>query len=111
VDPATLPAGSDARKAAEAEWNRYREIYTEWSDGLVATPFNPNSVRYANLNSFGVGSALVPSPGLLTAPSDKPLYVTIAENDHAALDGAPVSLHIIEIIPDRYRGAIKVIEG
>jgi len=64
-----------------------------------------------HLDSFGVGSALVPSPGLLTQAPNGSLYITIAENNREELDGAPVSLHIVEIIPDRYRGAIKVIEG
>jgi hypothetical protein len=63
------------------------------------------------LDSFGVGSALVPNPSLLTQAPNGSLYVTIAENNRSELTGAPVSLHIIEIIPDRYRGAIKVIEG
>ncbi len=63
------------------------------------------------LDSFGVGSALVPNPSLLTQAPNGSLYVTIAENNRSELDGSPVSLHIIEIVPDRYRGAIKVIEG
>jgi hypothetical protein len=67
--------------------------------------------RYAHLDSYGVGSTLVPNPSFLTAPATESRYITIAENNRAELDGAPVSLHIIEIIPDRYRGALKVIEG
>ena len=68
--------------------------------------------EYAHLDSFGVGAALVPNPQLLTMPTDGgSRYITIAENSRSELAGAPVSLHIIEIIPDRYRGAIQVIEG
>lgn len=66
--------------------------------------------QLVHLDSFGVGSALVPSPSLMTQSPNGSLYMTIAENNRSELDGAPVSLHIIEIIPDRYRGAIKVIE-
>jgi hypothetical protein len=66
---------------------------------------------FVQLDSFGVGSALVPNASLLTMNPSGPLYVTVAENNRAELNGAPVSLHIIEIVPDRYRGAIKVIEG
>ena len=66
---------------------------------------------YVHLDSLGVGSALVPNPALLTDPINGSHYITIAENNRSELDGAPVSLHIIEIIPDRYRGALKVIEG
>jgi hypothetical protein len=67
--------------------------------------------RYSHLNSFGVGSALVCNPSLIAAPTDGSRYITVAENNRLALDGAPVSLHIIEIIPDRYSGAIKVVEA
>ena len=67
---------------------------------------------YNHLDSFGVGAALVPNPALLmSATTDGPRYVTIVENNRSELSGAPISLHIIEIIPDRYRGAIKVIEA
>jgi hypothetical protein len=66
---------------------------------------------HVHLDSFGVGSALVPNPDLLTRDPEESLFVTIAENNSTELDGAPVSLHIIEIIPDRFRGAIQVIEG
>lgn len=75
--------------------------------GLVFSP----APSYVPLDSFGVGSAMVPNANLLTNPPTGSLYVTIAENNRAELAGAPVSLHIIEIIPDRYRGAIKVIEA
>jgi len=77
------------------------------SYGLATSP----APAFVHLDSFGVGSALVPSPGLLTQAPNGSLYITIAENNRSELSGAPVSLHIIEIIPDRYRGAIKVIEA
>ncbi|MCF7675315.1 MAG: hypothetical protein K9M97_08215 [Akkermansiaceae bacterium] len=38
-------------------------------------------------------------------------FITIVENNRSELDGAPISLHVIELIPDRYRGALKVIEA
>lgn len=71
----------------------------------------PTTARYAELDSFGVGSALVPNPTLLTSTATNSRYITIAENNRSELNGAPISLHIIEILPDRYRGAIKVIES
>jgi hypothetical protein len=86
------------------------EQKTFWNAELTATVTGPDPLLL-QLDSFGVGSALVPNPSLLTQAPTGSLYVTIAENNRAELDGAPVSLHIIEIIPDRYRGAIKVIEG
>ncbi len=73
-------------------------------------PTQPESI-YVPLDSFGVGSALVPNPGLLTSAVNGSRFITIAENNREELNGAPVSLHIIEIIPDRYRGTIKVIEA
>ena len=71
---------------------------------------NQKVSNFSHLNSFGVGAALVCNPDLLTAPTDQVRYITIVENNRTELAGAAVSLHIIEIIPDRYRGAIKVIE-
>ena len=71
---------------------------------------NVTAGTFTHLNSFGAGAALVPNATLLTAPPQS-TYITIAENNRSELDGAPISLHIIQIIPDRYRGAIKVIES
>lgn len=78
--------------------------------GPVTSPVSPEP-SVVPLDSFGVGSALVPNPSLLTRSPTGSLYVTIVENNRTELNGAPVSLHIVEIIPDRFRGAIKVIEG
>lgn len=84
------------------------QFWVEGSSGFVPTAYNPD---YAPLASLGVGSALVPSPNLLINPANESRFITIAENNRSELNGAPVSLHVIEIIPDRYRGAIKVIEA
>ncbi|MGI9241532.1 MAG: LamG-like jellyroll fold domain-containing protein, partial [Verrucomicrobiales bacterium] len=62
------------------------------------------------LNSLGTGSALVPNPSLLTEDSSAPLYVTLVENNHPEVSSA-VALHVIEIPPARFRGAIKVVEA
>lgn len=86
------------------------EVAKFWKADLSTTVTTPDPVM-ARLDSFGVGAALVPNASLLTTAPNGSLYVTIAENNRAELDGAPVSLHIIEIIPDRYRGAIKVVES
>ncbi|NNM31014.1 MAG: hypothetical protein HKO57_15955, partial [Akkermansiaceae bacterium] len=77
--------------------------------GLGPAP-SPDPER-VHLDSFGVGSALVPCPDLLLKKPTGSLYITVAENNRSELDGAPITLHIIEIIPDRFRGAIKVIEA
>jgi hypothetical protein len=81
-----------------------------WFNNLFAALTSASPI-YQPLDSFGVGAALVPNANLLTNPPTGSLYVTIAENNRQELAGAPVSLHIVEIIPDRYRGAIKVIEA
>jgi len=86
------------------------EQKTFWKSDLSGTVTGTEPVLL-QLDSFGVGAALVPNASLLTQSPTGSLYVTIAENNRAELNGAPVSLHIIEIIPDRFRGAIKVIEG
>jgi hypothetical protein len=86
------------------------EVKKFWKPDLSGT-FNTLDPKLARIDSFGVGSALVPNASLLTKNPDGSLYVTIAENNRSELSGAAISLHIIEIVPDRYRGAIKVIES
>lgn len=86
------------------------EQKTFWNDALTGT-VSADVPKLVNLDSYGVGSALVCNPSLLTQSPNGSLYITIAENSRTELDGAPVSLHIVEIVPDRYRGAVKVIEG
>jgi subtilisin-like proprotein convertase family protein len=65
---------------------------------------------YRPLNSFGAGSVLVPSGSELTSAPNGRRFVTVAENNDARLAGAAVTIHVIEMIPDRYRGGLKVIE-
>jgi len=86
------------------------EVKRFWRSDLSGTVNSPDPVL-ARLDSFGVGSSLVPNASLLTQNPNGSLYVTIAENNRSELNGAAVSLHIIEVVPDRYRGAIKVIEN
>lgn len=81
-----------------------------WLPDLSGPATSPDTTLVP-LDSFGVGSALIPNSNLLTKVPTGSLFVTIAENNRSELNGAPVSLHIIEIVPDRYRGAIKVIEA
>lgn len=62
------------------------------------------------LNSLGTGTALVPNPTLLAEADEEPLYLTLVENNHEEVAGA-VTLHIIRIGEERFRGAIKVVEA
>lgn len=59
-------------------------------------------------SSFGTGSALVASPTALANEESHPIYVTIAENNDSRATGA-VSLHVIQLSRERYRGSIQVI--
>jgi len=70
--------------------------------GPVKTVWQP-------LRSLGTGAALVPNSSLLTADTAETYYLTLFENNHPDATGA-VAIHIIEIVPERFRGAIKVIE-
>ncbi len=102
VPQSTIPVAQSTADASEISALDYQ---------ISLLPTQAQS-RFSELDSFGVGSSLVPNPALLTAPtSGGSRFITIAENNRTELAGAPVGLHIIEIIPDRYRGAIKVIES
>lgn len=64
------------------------------------------------LISLGAGSAVITNPELFTNPGffdEGPAYVTLAENNHPDLGDAPVSLSVIRISPQRYRGGVKAI--
>jgi hypothetical protein len=93
----------------KAVLDQLRTFWVQQGNDFIASLLD---VPLVQLDSFGVGAALVPNPKLLTEAPTGSKYITIAENNRPELAaaGAPVSLHIIEIIPDRYRGAIKVIE-
>ena len=116
----TNPSLSDDAKAAlEARKKVLDELGKRWEieelgSSVTISPLETPSGEagtFAHLDSFGVGSALVPNQKLLTESTNGSRFITIAENNRSELNGAPISLHIIEIIPDRFRGAIKVIEG
>jgi len=108
---ASLPA-KNLQGVKNKPANYPAELSTFWvKNGNTISQATSPTPATVPLDSFGVGSALVPNPSLLTRAPNGSLYVTIAENNRTELTGAPVSLHIVEIVPDRYRGAIKVIEG
>lgn len=110
-----LPMQSLLREGQQATYNGLQLDGLTWQNGQWS--YEPEEVpaheagQFVHLDSFGTGSALVSNPNLLMSSTSGSKYITIAENNRSELDGAPVSLHIVEIIPDRYRGALKVIEG
>ncbi|MFM7818336.1 MAG: hypothetical protein ACKPGI_15390, partial [Verrucomicrobiota bacterium] len=60
------------------------------------------------ISSLGIGSALVSSPASLVKPVSNLGYITVVENNDPKATGA-VALHILQLVPDRYRGSIQVI--
>ncbi len=62
------------------------------------------------LRSLGIGAAVVPSAEFLSRPPDgQPRYVTLVENNDPDAGGA-VSLQILQIGDERFRGSIAVID-
>jgi hypothetical protein len=89
------------------------------SDGLVPyydALFNEFTVQssgrefFSHLSSFGTGSVLLPNPTFLNQRVDETFYLTIVENNHPDANGA-ISIHIIEVVPERFRGGIKLVEA
>ncbi len=76
----------------------------------IASVTSPPVGSYQPVDSLGVGAALAPHPAFLTETNTAPQYVTVVENNHADAGGA-ISLHIIRLGQERFRGAIKVVEA
>ena len=110
--PPAYWAGVQNPDAAEAAQFSYfsESLNTNQPGSTITNIPGPGTTLYEHLDSLGIGSALVPNPTLLTNDTDKPLYVTLVENNNTNVNGA-VALHIIEISPARFRGGIKVIEA
>lgn len=78
--------------------------------GTLSSSGSSSSDVYQHLNSLGAGAALIPNASFLTESSSSPAYITIVENNHPDVGGA-ISLHIIRIGDERYRGTIKLVEA
>ena len=74
--------------------------------GLEYSPDDPNT--YKPFRSLGTGAVLVPNPNSLTDAAGEEKFVTLVENNHPQASGA-VTLHVIRLGDERYRGAIAVI--
>lgn len=72
----------------------------EWAD--------PLNGKFRPLRSLGTGTVLVPNPESLTEYAGEERYVTLVENNDTKVGGA-VTLHVIRLGDERYRGAIAVI--
>ncbi|MEY4245551.1 MAG: hypothetical protein RLZZ245_3136, partial [Verrucomicrobiota bacterium] len=63
---------------------------------------------YRSLKSLGTGTMLVPDADLLLQPAGEEHYVTLVENNDEKVSGA-VTLHVVRLGDERYRGAVSVI--
>lgn len=124
-----LPSDAKGKKAAELEIKTLerdlKKLKANWKFVLKVAgadtttvpgnlkfyaPDQTNPSLYRPLNSFGAGSVLVPNQGALMKDSADRRFITLAENNDPQLAGAAVTLHVIELARDRYRGGLKVIE-
>jgi hypothetical protein len=64
--------------------------------------------KFRSFKSLGTGAMLVPNPESLTEAVGEERFVTLVENNDRAASGA-VTLHVIRLGDERYRGAISVI--
>jgi hypothetical protein len=64
--------------------------------------------KFRSFKSLGTGAMLVPNPESLTEAAGEERYVTVVENNDEKVNGA-VTLHVIRLGDERYRGAISVI--
>ena len=71
-------------------------------------PEAPLTTEYRSLKSLGTGTMLVPDADLLLQPAGEEHYVTLVENNDEKVSGA-VTLHVVRLGDERYRGAVSVI--
>ena len=85
----------------------FEDMYAAWLDNIYDNRVVPQI-------SFGPGLALIPNPDFMD-PEALPYssidqgYVTLAENNHPDMEGLPVKLHIIKVVKDGVRSAIKMV--
>jgi hypothetical protein len=66
------------------------------------------TTKFRSFKSLGTGATLVPNPESFLEAAGEERYVTVVENNDAKVNGA-VTLHVIRLGDERYRGAISVI--
>jgi hypothetical protein len=64
--------------------------------------------KFRSFKSLGTGATLVPNPESFLEAAGEERFVTLVENNDQAASGA-VTLHVIRLGDERYRGAISVI--
>ena len=98
-----VPGGLEAAPSSDNKIQFYLASGTgdSFTQAESTTEFSP-------LKSLGVGAALVPNPESLLEPTGEDNYLTVVENNDAKVNGA-VTLHVIRLGDERFRGAIAVI--
>jgi hypothetical protein len=88
--------------------------YTVGLDNYVDINGTSHSALGMPMAALGPGLALMPNAALLDPvnslfSSFNEGYIVLAENNHSDLGALPVALHIIKVVKEKYRGALKPI--
>ncbi|MGJ8639305.1 MAG: LamG-like jellyroll fold domain-containing protein [Opitutaceae bacterium] len=114
AQPGFYSVDTDAGTTSEKTYADLAAIISFWASLLagemVTVTADDVIPQFQPISSLGTGAILMTNPTLLTSEPTGADYITIAENNHEDAGGA-VSLHIIQIGEERYRGAVKVIEA
>lgn len=86
------------------------QVTAAFTNGIWRLATNSLPHAYIPLDSLGTGAALAPNPTLLSDTNTSGLYVTLVENNHELASGA-VTLHVVQIGEERFRGAIQIVEA
>ena len=90
-------SGPDYTVGLEFYVNQNGQVFEDYASPIMA---------------LGPGLAVMPNDDLFD-PNDPTFsaftegYVTLAENNHPDMEALPVALHIVKVVKDKYRGAIK----
>jgi len=96
------------------KYPKKKEYINDMFNAWLGADIVNNDNRVIPQISFGPGLAVVPNGGLLDP--DHPIfshftegYITLAENNHPDMGALPVSLHVIKVVKEKYRGSIKTV--
>ncbi|KPA14404.1 conserved hypothetical protein, secreted [Candidatus Magnetomorum sp. HK-1] len=89
-----------------------KDMYLAWLGKNIVD----NSSSIIPEISYGPGLAVVPNAAFLDPNNSKynnidECYITLAENNHPDMGALPVSIHVVKIVRDKVRGAIKTMNS
>ncbi|MBF0451505.1 MAG: hypothetical protein HQK75_12440, partial [Candidatus Magnetomorum sp.] len=96
------------------KYPKKKEYINDMFNAWLGTDIVNDANRIIPQISFGPGLAVVPNGGLLD-PNNETFsnfsegYITLAENNHPDMGSLPVSLHIIKVVKEKYRGSLKTV--